>query len=802
METLLNDLRHGLRLLRRQPGFTAVAVLTLALGVGGATALFSLVYGVLLRSFPFPEPDRIVSVAETPPDSKRPSSTVSPRNLEDWAARSRTVERFAAWRDWGFTLRGPDGPEGAPSGIAMPALFEVFGLRPALGRLLSPEDDRPGQNHVVVLSHAYWTGRFGADRRIVGQTLILDDEPYTVVGVLPPHFSIPSLDWIGIWAPVSIDPDQAEGRWLRNRRVYARLRPGTALEAARREMQDIAAQLAAEHPETNAGWGVALGSLAEEEVGAARPALLAFSAAVGLLLLIACVNVANLLLARAAGRERELAVRAALGATAWRTVRLALIESLLLALLGGAAGMVLAMWGVELFLALGPSLPRGSEVRVDGTALGFALLLSAATGVLFGLAPALRPLRLEVAAVLHQGTRSTGSSVWRGLRGRLVVAEMALALVLLVSAGLLAKSFVRLLGVEPGFEPRGLLTVQLFVPTAKYQQPRQVAALYDRVIEQVRGLPGVQAVGAASAGPLFGGRETEQLVQEGRAAEAREALEARWYDIGPGTFEALGVPLAAGRGFTPRDDAGSTRVAIVNESLAQRLWPDRSPIGERVRLLHAEAVLEVVGVVRDSIKALRPDLGMEPEIYWPYAQAPRWAIYLLIRTEAEPKSLVPALRRRLQSVEADLLASNVSTLEQMMARSLRRPRFNALILGLFAATALLLAAVGLYGLLSYSVGQRTREIGVRMAFGAGRRQIFRLILSEALLACLAGAALGLVGAALGTRLLSGLLFGVPPTDAATFAAAALLLAGIALAAAAVPAWRATRIDPLEAIRCE
>jgi putative ABC transport system permease protein len=801
VERLWNDIRYAIRMLLKQPGFTAVAVLTLALGIGANTAIFSFVNGILFRPLPFSEPDRLVALWETHPE--KGGSTASTHNVEDWARSSRTMEQFGVWRDWGLTLKGPEGPEPLSAGIASPEFFQVLRAQPELGRLFSGEENQPGKDHVVLLSDALWRTRFGGDREILGRSLNLSGEVFTVVGILPAEFEAPSFSGTDVWAPHSIDADLKQGRWLRNRRVIARLKPGATLEQARVEMATVAQQLARAYPDSQGGWSIALTSLQDREVGSFRSAFLVFMGAVGFVLLIACANVANLLLARAAARKKEFAIRAALGASRRRVVRQMLTESVLLAILGGALGCLLAFWAVDLFVALSPrGIPRLEQVHVDRSALGFNLLLSMLAGILFGIAPAAHAAKKDLVESLKEGTRAAGTAPGMSLRNVLVSAETALALVLLIGAGLLLQSFVRMVTFQPGYNPEKLLTFEVYPGMKRYPQAKQVTALYEQIAENLQAIPGVRAVANVSSGPLFGGDESVEFQVEGHAlSEAGKNPVANYHNASSGYFRAMEVPLLKGRDFDAHDDASAPPVAIINDMMARRWWPEQNPVGQRLWLVRSKASVEIIGVVGD---VHRPALNspVEPEIYWPYRQQTRWASYFVLRASVAPESLIPVVRSRIAQLDREVLVSNMRTMDQRLARAVQWPRFLATLLGIFAGVALLLAVVGVYGVISYAVSQRTHEIGIRMALGAQPRDVLQLVLRRGLLLSLTGVAIGLAAALALARYLEGLLFEGHARDPYVFGGVAALLAAVALVACYVPARRATKVDPMVALRYE
>ena len=800
MQSILQDFVFAVRVLRRNPGFALVAVLTLALGIGASTSIFSVVNGILLRPLPYLDPDRLVALYERSASGPR-YGTASPPNVEDWAERSRSMEAMGLGRGWSFILREDDGVYGVSSGLATPGLFEVFGFTPHLGRLFVDDDLPPGDNRVVILTHAMWQNHFGADPDIVGKSLPFTEGNYTVIGVLPPSAEVPRLGRAQLWTPLHFNPREERRREWRGFFAFARLRQAVTIEDARSEFDVIAAELGREYPATNADWSVEIVPLHEQVVGSVRRILLVFMGAVGFVLLIGCANVANLLLARAAGRRREFAVRAALGAGRGRIIRLVLSESLLLAVMGGTAGLALATWAVRVFIALAPSgIPRLDEVALDGNVLVFALVLSVATSVLFGIAPSLRASQLDLSRSLKEGDQSSFRRSSLGARGVLVVSEIALAFVLLAGAGLLLQSFATLLRWDPGFDRSNLLTVWTLAPPGKYTDGFQVRLLQQRAVEELQSIPSVVSVGNASAGPMFGGMDAGEMLIVGRPAPpAGEQPIIRWFDIGPNYFRTLGIPIVRGRDFTNGDVRGAPNVAIVNEALVRRYWPGEDPVGGQVNIYGETRA--IVGVVSD-VRPFEVGTPVEPYVYFPQLQAPRWATYFILRADSDPEALIPAVRARLQALEPDMQISSFRTMDQLIARRVVRPRFNMLLLGIFAAVALALAAIGIYGVVSYSVANRTREMGIRMALGAGQRDILGTVFRQGMALSSLGIAIGLVGAFGLTRVLSSMLYGVAPTDVGTFGGVAVLLALIAALACYVPAHRATKVDPIIAVKAE
>jgi len=800
METLWQDVKYGARQLARSPGFTAVAVLTLALGIGATTAIFSFVNGVLLRPLPYPEPERVVMVCETNPERPASWCGASPANWADWARRSRTLESIGLARDWPFGIRQEGRIRGVSGGIATPGLFQAFRVLPVMGRVFEPRDIQPGNEHVAVVSHGFWQSSLGGVSDVVGKSVEIDAQPYEIVGVLPATFRVPSLEHVEVWIPLW--PERLDWRDWRGFQAFARLGPGLTLPQARAELHALRNQMAQEFPESNAAWGLAVDSLHDRTVRSVRPALFMFLAAVSAVLLIACANVANLFLARGSSREREFAVRLALGAGRARLVRQMLLESLLFALCGGAVGIAGAYWAVDLFSTLAPGwFPRLDAVQVDGAVLAFTVGVSALTSLLFGLVPALQAARLNLNESLREGRGTESRRAGGRVRDILVVTEIALACVLLVGAGLLLRSFTNLLDWKPGFDRNNLMMVQVFAPVEKYPQT-ELAELFRRCVEEVRSLPAVVAAGAGSAGPLYGGDGEQEFYIEGRPIPgAGERPSVSWYDVDPDYFRTLAIPLVRGRFFTQADKGGTPLVAIINETMARRYWPNENLIGQRVHLMEHKATFEIVGVVGD-VRPFRPDEAPKPEIYWPFAQAPRWAIVLFVRTAASSTNVIPSIRERLEGLDPDMEIGRPRTMDELVSRQLVNPRFNLTLAGIFAGLAMAIAMVGIYGVMSFSVAQRTREVGVRMALGAHPAGILRMVLARGLGLAAVGLGIGLMGAFGVTRLLRSLLVDVAPTDPLTFAAMAVVLLLVALVACYIPARRATRVDPMVALRYE
>jgi putative ABC transport system permease protein len=809
METLWQDLRYGARMLARNPGFTTVAVLTLALGIGANTAIFSVVNAVLLRPLPFDHPDRIVTLGEKTKDGNR--MNVGYATYVDWQTESRTFEHLAAYRWWDPSLIG-EGPPERLSGLRVSQpFFSILGVQPALGRDFLPDEDRPDNSRVVILSHGLWQRRFGGDPEVVGRPVMLSGRNYTVVGVLPASFqsvvSTFAYDSAEIWRPLGYDVSQPWAcRTCRHLRAIGRLSSGVSLEQAQAEIETITSNLKQDFPDKYSGQGVRLIRLHDHMVGNVRLALLVLLGAVGFVLLIGCANVANLHLARAANREREIAIRAALGAGRRRLFRQLVTESLLLAVLGGAAGLLLALWGVDALLALSPAdLPRLDDVRVDSWVLTFGFAASIVTGLMFGLAPGLQSSQPDLNKALKQGGRTGVAAGPSRLRSLLVVVETTLALVLLVGAALLVNSFFRLSRVHPGFDTKNMLTLTVTLSGEKYSFDEQVLTFHQRLADRIQALPGVESVAWASNLPLSGNHDRYGMPIEDRPEVAppdRPSVER--YVVSSSYLRTMRIPLLRGRVFTEKDDAHAPGVALINQTLAQRLWPGENPIGKRIRMGGGpdawRTIVGIVGDVRHYGLALEPSM----QAYVPHPQmlgqssAHSW----LIRARSDPANLAAAVRDAVWAVDPDQPAYGVLTLEQMAAASVAQERFTMVLLGIFATVALVLAAIGIYGVISYSVSQRTHEIGIRMALGAQPRDIFKLVVGQGMALTLAGVGVGLAGAFALTRFLESLLFGVSATDPVTFAGVALLLAAVALLACYIPARRAARVDPLVVLRYE
>jgi len=805
MNTLWQDLRYGARMLIKKPGFTLIAVVTLALGIGANTAIFSVVNALLLRPLPFDDLDRIVAVFERRSDAPRNEAAAG--NYFDWQAQNQVFESIGMYRWWAANLTGVETPERVQGFMITANLFDALGAQPALGRRFTPEEEQPGQDGVVILNHGFWQRRFGGDPGVVGRTIHFDGTPRTVVGVMPPEYNFPPGG--EMLAPLALTPQQKQSRRNHTYLAVARLKPGVSIEQARADLDAIAARLERQYPQTNAGWGAAVFPLLDHTVRQYSQALLVLLGAVGFVLLIACANLANLMLARATGREKEMAIRAALGARRHRIVRQLLTESVVLAVIGGAAGILLALWGTEALKSAMPGeivsfIPGWMNIGIDAQALAFTLGLSLLTGIAFGLVPALAASRPDLNATLKEGGKSSAGSHRRRLRSALAIAEIAISLALLVGAGLMVKSFLRLINTDPGFKPENTLTMELLLPRAGYAEEARRAGFFRQLLERIEALPGVEAAGVVSHLPLGGSNASAGFLIEGRPEPPPgQGNDGRYRVCSPRYFEALGIRLLRGRAFTEQDRAGAAPVVIVNETLARQHWPNEDAVGNRIRFTGDPAQnlwMTIVGVTRDVKHTL--DTEVKPEYYLPHAQDAWRSMSLVARAKGEPMALAPAIRREALALDKDQPVFLIRTMEQVRAQSVLVQRFAAIALGLFAALALVLAVVGIYGVMSYAVAARTHELGIRLALGARPVDVLMLALKQGLTLTLVGVAIGLAVAFALTRLMSKLLFDVSVTDPLTFVGTALLLTFVALLACWIPARRATKVDPMTALRCE
>jgi putative ABC transport system permease protein len=827
MQNLWQDLRYGARMLRKNPGFTLIAVFTLALGIGANTAIFSVVNSVLLKPLPYEEPDRLMLLTEY--GANFGEMSISYPNFTDWRARNRVFEKIGVYNRNNYNLTGSGEPERFLVAQMSADVFEALRVKAALGRVYTNDEDKPGANPVVVLSHGLWQRRFGGDPSIIGRSLTLNDRGYTVIGVMPQGFLFPAR--AVMWTPVGPLSDQESWKQRGNHPglyAVARLKPGVTLEQAREDMKNVTAALEKQYPGSNTGNSATIISLMENYVSDIRRALYVLFGAVGFVLLIACANVASLTLARASTRQREMAVRSALGAGRWRIVRQFLTESALLALIGGALGLLIAQWGVSAILAVSPegAIPRVAEIGLDRSVLLFTGAVSILTGFVFGLAPALQSSRPDVQEALKEmGRGATGRRGW--LRNGMVVTEIALTLVLLVGAGLMIRSFFRLQQVNPGFSTENTLSFAISLPERNYPdtEPDKRINFFNQVKEKIAALPGVQSVGLSSGLPLGSNGWQTSFTVVGRPdppSGQSPSMEACVADIA--YFETIRIPLQRGRWFDERDNRshlrpedlkGKSTIAqfvaglrsiVIDEDFARRHWPNEDPIGKQVRLGRSDdplaTAITVVGVVgRVKMEGLRNNSD-RVQGYFPFRQFPFGEMTFTVRTTLAPEQLIASVRRQAQAVDPNQPIDGIRTLEQLRAESIAPERLNLTLLGVFAAIALVLALVGIYGVISWSVTQQTREIGVRMALGAQTGAVMRLVVGRGMKLVGVGVALGLAGALLLTRLMTALLFGVGATDPVTFVFITLLLAGVALLACLVPARRATKVDPMVVLRSE
>jgi predicted permease len=811
MRAFVHDLKHAVRLLVRQPGVTIIAIVTLSLGIGANAAIFSAVDAILLRPLPYDEPDRLVMVWEKRPAEGVLDNLVAAADYLDWARMNTVFGSVAAFAQTTRDLTGSGDPIRLGTGAVTPAFFDVFRIKMHLGRTFEVAEGIQGRNRVVILSHGLWQRRFGSDPAIVGRTITLNGFSFEVVGVLPPTFVFPDPT-LEMWTPLAFEgTPEPLSRDTHNYFVYGRMKPGVSLQQARAEMDRLGAQLSSQYPETNRTHGIWVTSLRDQITGpmqrsaaqasSLRSGLLLLLAAVGFVLLIACVNVANLLLARAAGRRREMAVRAAIGAGRARLAGQALTESLVLGLAGGIAGLLVAHWGIVAFRELTPQSTQlvGLErLALDVRVSLFAFLLSVVTGLVFGLLPAWHLAKQDVNLALKDGGRTAGM-VRRRLRLALVVSEIALASLLLVSAGLTLRSFQSVLRAQPGFTSDGVLTSVVTLPVSRYRNNEMVVSAVEQIQSRFAAIPGVRAVGATSLLPLSGQDSRRGIVVEGRVARPDTPTRAHPRSVTAGYFRAMGLQLTSGRFFTDADNANASPVAIVNETMARSYWPGKSPVGSRVRYTGTQEVREVVGVIKD-VRHWGIDVQVNPEMYVPYAQLPISSVTFAVAAQVEPASLTSAIREQLRAYDPNLPLSNVRTMNEVAARSVGARRAAMVLLAVFGVFALLLAAAGIYGVMSHLVALRTSEIGVRMTLGARPLELMRLILQEGLLQTAIGLAIGLGAAVLVMRMFKTMLYEVSPADPFTLMAVSVALLITAALACTIPARRAMRVDPVQALR--
>jgi putative ABC transport system permease protein len=808
MRTLWQDLRYGARMLLKEPGFTLVAVITLALGIGANTAIFSVVNAVLLRPLPYHHAERMVYVLEGSLSDPKFETSFSPQNFTDMRSRNQSFDSYSAFNYVSFTLTGDQQPEALDGLLASADFGRAVGMAPALGRFFTAEEDAPGKDHVALIGDGLWRRRFGANPQIVGRNVQLNGEPYTIIGVMPPDFNFPSPS-IEVWAPLNLSKYDRRHGFLQG---VARLKPNVTVEQARADLRNIAEQIKKEIPGFDREFTMKVETLREIRFGNLERPLMILLGAVALVLLIACVNVANLMLGRATARWKEMALRSALGASRWSLVRLLLVESALLAAVGGALGLLLTSYGVDALVAINPAaIPASKKISIDGPVIAFTFLISLLAVALFGLAPAWQATKTDLNRALRENSRSaTGARRLKLMRGAMVVAEISLSLVLLVSAGLLLESVWKLLNVNPGFIAENVVTCRIDLPRAKYPEEGRQAEFYRSVLGQARAIPGVEAAGLVTHLPFSGSRGTSSFSIDDRpGSRGSNGQIADRRQIAPDYFAAMGIPLLAGRDFTHTDDMGRPGVAIINEAAANRFWPNENPLGKRITIgmgqevkLYGKAVSrEIIGVV-GNVKHEQLKDDFQPEIYVPAWHLPAPNMYLIVRGKAPAETLINSIRRAVQSIDPEQPIRRAQLLETAIAKTVAPQRLVAALLSLFAGLALTLAMVGIYGVMSYSVAQRTQEIGVRMALGAQSRDVLKLILRQGMTLALVGVGVGLLVSAALTRLIAGFLYGVGANDPLTFVGVALLLTAVALLACYLPARRATKVDPMVALRVE
>ena len=810
METFLRDSLYGIRLLLKKPGFAAVVVLTLALGIGANTAIFSVIDALLLSSLPYSESDRLVLFSTTTKAAQSTNNFSSFPDIEDWRASSSSFEEIASFKSAGFTMTGEGDAERVEAAQVSSGFFPILRVNPVRGRAFLPADDAPGSERVALVSHSFWQNRFGSDPGLIGRALTLNGNSYTVIGIMPADFNFPvHMDKAELWVSTAYEGSNLRSRGAQVTSAIARLKPGVTLAQAQAEMDGVMRGLEEKYPQTNTDRVVLVTGLQDQMVSKVRFALWLLFGAVGFVMLIACANVANLLLVRASSRQKEFAVRLALGASRARIIRQLLTESLALALLGGGMGLLLAVWGLDLLVALSPSdLPRLDAIAIDGRVLGFTLAASILTGIIFGLAPALKFSRPDLNEGLKEGGRTTSGAGRNRLRGILVIAEVALSVVLLICAGLLVKSFLRLQQVDPGFNAERLLTLRISTARARYPKGEQRVTFIEQVLNRVGGLPGVQSVAFVTPAPFTNNNINSDFVIEGRPAPPLgQGPGADVRAVTPGYFETMGIRLIRGRKFADDDRKGRVGVAIINEEAARRFWPDEDPLGQRLSSIGVGVdddepeQWEIVGIA-GNVRHVSLDKGPRPEVYVPHRQQAWGWGHLVVRTATDPMSFAPAVRSEILAVDKDQPVYNVRPMDQMIASSFASQRFYMLLLGIFAAVGLVLALIGIYSVISYSVTESTREIGIRMALGAQRRDVLGMVLRNGMLMALCGIGLGLGLAWVVTRLMSSLLFDVSTTDPLIFLSISLVLLAMALLACYLPARKATTVDPMVALRYE
>jgi putative ABC transport system permease protein len=806
MESLYSDFRYAVRSILKRPGFTAIAVITLALGIGANSAIFSTVNALLLNPLPFPEQDRVVAIWDKVPSRGVEHNEVAMANYLDWRAQNQSFEHLALERWWSTNLTAGDTPERVQGFLVTANFLDVLGVKPIKGRNFVEEENQPGKDAVAIITNSLWQRRFGSDPEIVNKKITTNGITRTVIGVLPEDFNYPK--GAEVYAPIPLTPELIKSRDSHSYYVIGRLKPGVSVQSAQADIDTITARLAAQYPRTNVGLGANVYPIVADTVRMYSTAIWVMMGAVGFVLLIACANVANLMLARASGRQKEIALRAALGANRWRIVRQLLVESFIIALIGGTVGVLVAFWGIDLLKAANPGeaakyAPGWKHLGINLPVLGFTVGISLLSGVLFGLAPAWQVSKPDLNDALKEGGRHSGSGS-RRLRSLLVISEVALSLVLLIGAGLLFRSFLALLKTNPGFNPEGVLTMSLNLPFAKYKEDSQRAAFYSDLVQRVKTLPGVQSAAVVNYLPLGGANSSDVFLVEGQPEPPPDRENNGRYRVcTPDYFQTMGISILKGRAFTDQDKVGSTPVIIVNETLARTHWPNGDALGKRMRFygpLDKAPWMEIVGIVQDVKHDL--NLPVTPDYYLPHAQDSWNSMVLVTRTTVDPGSMAGPIRQQVLAIDKDQPVFGVYTMNEVRAISITLYTFGFAMIGIFAIVALVLASIGIYGVMAFAVTQRTQEIGIRMALGARAADVLKLVVANGMSLAVIGVIAGLAGAFGITRLMASLLFNVSPTDMVTFALVTLGLLLVALLACYIPARRATKVDPLVALRYE
>lgn len=806
MESLRSDIRYAIRNLLKRPAFTIIAVVTLALGIGANTAIFSAINALLLKPLPFPELDRVVAIWDKLPSRGVMHNEVTVANYLDWQAQSQSFEQLALYRWWSANITAIDPPERIQGFLVTANFFDAMSMKPVMGRNFLPEENQPGKDAVAIITHSLWQRRFGGDPNIINKTITVNSVVRTIIGVMPERFNFPKGS--EVYAPLAMTPELMKSRQNHGYYVIGQLKPGVSIESSQADIDNIAARLEQQFPETNTGWGATVFPIVADTVRMYDTALWVMMGAVGFVLLIACANVANLMLARASGRQKEIALRAALGASRWRIMRQLLTESVIVALIGGALGILVGFWGIDALRAANPAeaakyAPGWYQLGINFEVLAFTIALSFISGIVFGLAPAWQVSRPNLNDSLKEGGRQTSAGSHR-LRGSLVVAEVALSLMLLVGAGLLARSFLSLLRTNPGFNADNIITMNLVLPSVKYKEEPQRAVFYNDLVERVKTYPGVVSAAVVNFLPLGGANSSDAYLVEGVPEPAPgDENDGRYRVCTPDYFRTMSIPVIKGRGFTDQDKAGAPPVVIVNETMARKHWPNEEAIGKRIRFYgppERNPWMEIVGVVEDVRHEL--NLPVTPEYYLPHAQDAWSGMVLVAKTNADPASLAAGIRQQVWAIDKDQPVFDVRTMQEVKSLSVALYSFSSVMLAIFAGVALLLASVGIYGVMAFAVTQRTQEIGIRMALGARAFDVLKLVVKHGMGLALLGIVVGLAGSWALTRFMSKMLVGVEPTDLLTFTVVSAFLLLAAFVACYLPARRATKVDPLEALRYE